>query len=72
MTKCIFYKFNRCQLLTVNRCDPNGCSFFKTEAQFEKSRNEAIALNRQKGNCDKCKYMNIRCKLPGDVEEENY
>jgi hypothetical protein len=43
------------------------CSFRKTEQEHIYAVNEAISINRAKGNCDKCRYRDVRCQL----REEN-
>lgn len=46
------------------------CSFHKTEQEHIDSLNNAIKANRAKGNCFKCQYRNIRCRLIGTEEDE--
>lgn len=66
---CVFLtpgKTDKCSVLT-EPC-PTGrarqtCPFHKTERQFYEERNAAIQKNRQKGNCDRCKYKSQKCEL---------
>lgn len=65
---CIFLtpgKINKCTVLTTPCSDEKTrqeCSFHKTERQFYEERNKAIALNRKKENCSKCKYKAQHCE----------
>lgn len=54
-----------CKILVGEKCDGKNkyCSFRKTEEQFRIERDRAISLNRQRGNCLKCRYMGAFCKL---------
>lgn len=54
-----------CKILVNEKCDGKNkcCSFWKTEEQFRIERDRAIALNRQRGNCLRCRYMGALCKL---------
>lgn len=54
-----------CKILVGEKCDGKNkcCSFWKTEEQFQAERDKAIALNRERGNCLKCKYMGAFCKM---------
>lgn len=65
---CVFATDSRlstCKVLVGEKCDGKNkcCSFRKTEEQFRTERDRAIALNRERGNCLKCKYMGDFCKL---------
>lgn len=69
--KCTFVGegLNRfCKILSGVKCLGNNenCSFRKTEKQFIEDRDRAIALNRLKGNCEKCKYMGAFCKTSAE------
>lgn len=55
-----------CKILVGEKCDGGNkfCSFRKTEKQFQAERDKAILLNRERGNCPKCRYMiSGFCKL---------
>lgn len=54
-----------CKVLVNEKCDGKNkcCSFWKTEEQFRIERDRAIILNRERGNCLKCRYMGAFCKL---------
>lgn len=68
---CRFARKKRyCQILVgVNCCGTDEkCKFYKTDKQFIKDRDNAILINRDKGNCDNCKYMIAPCRL---VSERN-
>ncbi|WP_303834672.1 hypothetical protein [Ruminococcus flavefaciens] len=74
---CYFFnpgKINSCSILN-HPCDITKsrqlCSFHKTELQYYQDRNRAVELNRQKGNCSKCKYMDFQCDIIPINEEEN-
>lgn len=59
---------NICQALHGQFCrhDYRNCSFYKTIDEYINDRNHAILINRQKGNCENCKYMSIKCQLIGE------
>lgn len=64
---CVFAtgrKLSTCKILVGEKCDGKnqGCSFRKTEEQFRTERDRAIKINREHGNCFKCKYMNSMCR----------
>ena len=61
---CVFYgKGHRCSITTRTGCE--GCSFYKTEKQFNESCNRAIWICRKKGLCKNCKYVEKPCELIG-------
>lgn len=65
MDKCKFHTAkDKCQILMVSECDGDNrsCGFFKTEQQYANDFNHAVALNRAKGNCLKCKYQKKICQ----------
>lgn len=39
------------------------CSFYKSERQYIMERNLAILKNRNRGNCNNCKYVIVPCDL---------
>ena len=59
-----------CKILVGEKCNGKNhcCSFWKTEEQFWTERDKAITLNRERGNCLKCRYIGNFCKL--STEEE--
>lgn len=68
--KCYFLsdrKKNTCDLLINTKCTGTRsiklCSFRKTEQEFIAEQDYAIALNRSKGNCDRCKYQKNPCRI---------
>lgn len=70
---CVFAtdrRLSTCKVLVGEKCDGKNrcCSFHKTEEQFRTERDKAIIMNRECGNCLKCKYMGALCKL--STEEE--
>ena len=69
-TKCCYANdANVCTILMNEYCTgyKSICSFRKTEQEHIDAVNEAISINRAKGNCDKCRYRDVRCQL----REEN-
>lgn len=62
---CKFKSHSLCKILLGVKCDGlnKNCHFFKTEFQFIKDEDHAILINRKNGNCDKCKYTNIKCPI---------
>lgn len=54
-----------CQILVGVMCHGTDelCKFYKTEKQFQKERDRAIRINREKGNCEKCRYNKILCEV---------
>lgn len=68
---CVFATDNvskQCQILVGTSCNGTNkfCSFFKSEGQYQQELDRAILVNRKKGNCDKCKYGCIPCKLSSE------
>ena len=68
--KCYFLsdrKKNTCDLLINTKCTGTRlaqiCSFRKTKSEFIAEQDYAIALNREKGNCDRCKYQKSPCRI---------
>ncbi len=64
--KCRFHVCGRhCKILMGMDCDgtDENCSFYKTEFQFHKDADRAILINREKGNCKKCRYNINPCEL---------
>ncbi|MCM1223567.1 MAG: hypothetical protein NC548_54880 [Lachnospiraceae bacterium] len=67
--KCFFCntEVNFCDILVTGKravkCDGKNekCSFFKTREKYFEDYNKAIEINRRKGNCENCKYVNARC-----------
>lgn len=39
------------------------CKFMQTEEEFRRRANEAIRINREKGNCSRCKYRTKHCEI---------
>ncbi|MDE6501130.1 MAG: hypothetical protein K2L10_03515 [Ruminococcus sp.] len=68
---CIFAtdrKSSFCTILVGEKCDGknNRCSFRKTEEQFITERDRAISMNRERGNCLKCRYMGDYCRTSAE------
>lgn len=66
--KCVFSTSEGwCSALTETRCDGSHpgkvCSFRKTEKEYIDGINNAIRINRRKGNCSNCKYRSVQCEL---------
>ena len=73
MEKCFFKdKDGVCDAMhTYCRHDYEHCSFYKSEKQYYHERNRAILLNRKKGNCANCKYVQVQCDfLPVPNDEK--
>lgn len=73
-TTCYFLNFNGiCTAKHGEFCDHNykHCCFYKTEQQYIEDRNRAIILNRKHGNCEKCKYVAVKCQLIPDKSNDN-
>ena len=73
-TTCYFLNFNGiCTAKHGEFCDHNykRCCFYKTEKQYIEDRNRAIILNRKHGNCEKCKYVAVKCQLIPDKSDNN-
>lgn len=69
MSNCHFYnaRYKACNLLK-GKCT-GTCSFYKSHREFIAAQNIAIAINRRRGNCAKCKYKTIPCEfevIPSD------
>lgn len=72
---CHFYSSantNGC-LLLGEKCtgtrSKRVCKFRKTTREYIEANNRAIELNREKGNCMKCKYRSLKCE-PVEIKEE--
>ncbi len=48
---------------TKCRGDMTDCKFYKTEKQFAEAADRAVLINREKGNCEKCRYNKIPCEV---------
>ena len=65
--KCRYVNLKRnvCVLLADTQCTgtraPELCKFHKTDKEYIASRDRAILINREKGNCQKCKYQKLAC-----------
>ena len=71
--KCKFAGISRyCMILVGTKCrgDMTDCKFYKTERQFAEEADRAVRINRQKGNCEKCRYNKIPCGLSGNCLNE--
>ena len=63
--KCFFCneEINFCCILVTSqravKCNGENkkCNFFKTKEKYINDFNEAVKINRRKGNCRNCKYM---------------
>ena len=57
-----------CKILIGEKCDGRNkcCSFYKTAEKFQSENDKAIAMNRENGNCMKCKYMATFCKMSSE------
>lgn len=64
---CYFWRENNyCGVLAETYCDGQSdrCTFRKTKAEFIRDADNAILLNREHGNCEKCAYRPLgKCKL---------
>lgn len=65
--RCYFWiDDNYCGILSETRCNGQNdrCTFRKTAAEFVRDADNAIMINREKGNCEKCKYRPFnKCNL---------
>ena len=73
---CVFAtgtKLSTCKILVGKKCDGKNkcCSFLKTEEKFRIERDKAITLNRERGNCLKCRYMSVFCKLSTEDSKDS-
>lgn len=73
--KCVFSTGEGwCSILVETRCDGSHskkvCSFRKTEEEYIDGINNAIRINRKKGNCFNCKYRSVQCELR-EMEEHH-
>ncbi len=71
--RCKFAGVSRyCMILVGKKCmgEAKNCKFYKTERQFSEAAERAILINREKGNCKKCKYNKIPCEIPADCLKE--
>lgn len=64
---CYFLQpqINYCGILDVECTGTRSkqlCSFHKTEQEYFEARNRAVMLNRQRGNCGKCKFKPYPCE----------
>ncbi len=57
--RCVFCSSGFCTVLNETTCtgEKTSCSFRKSYKEFESERNRAIKINREKGNCNNCKYI---------------
>lgn len=71
---CHFSRNGYCEVLTDTRCRGINisCSFFKTDYQYIKDIDNAIINNREKGNCNKCKYMMTLCRCSYDKSKGDF
>ncbi len=72
---CCHYCNGECELLayrkspkaelTAMKCTgwDDKCKFAKTAQQFTDDNDRAIFVCRQKGLCDTCKYVDVKCKM---------
>lgn len=60
-----------CAALKDVKCDGYHpeCGFYKTEQQFIDEGDEAIRLNRRRGNCENCKYRETKCMTTQEIKE---
>ncbi|MDE5620662.1 MAG: hypothetical protein K2O29_02310 [Ruminococcus sp.] len=71
--RCKFAGVSRyCMILVGRKCvgDAKNCSFYKTERQFAKAADRAVLINREKGNCKKCRYNKIPCEVSAGCLKE--
>lgn len=71
--KCYFSHDGKCGILTEKGSMNNEpvecsgtdilCKFRKTEEEYISSYNESVMMNREKGNCDRCRYKKKRCPI---------
>ncbi len=70
MERCKFWQTNNaCYVLDVAQCDGynTACTFRKTPSEYEIELEKSILKNREKGNCEHCKYrLYKKCKLRGE------
>lgn len=58
-----------CRILSETMCDGKNsrCTFRKTAKQFVEDSDNAIKLNRERGNCEKCQYRQFPCQLSTEL-----
>lgn len=66
--KCRFSterKQYNCNALTHTKCSgiKTDCPFYKTDEQYDNASDNAVLINRARGNCGKCRYRLTPCKL---------
>lgn len=65
---CHFSSKGECLALQNTKCKGDlpktACSFRKTTDEFLNDYHAAIKKNRDKGNCNNCKYRTQKCQLP--------
>lgn len=66
--KCVFSTGEGwCSILVETKCGGSCsgkvCSFRKTEKEYIDGINNAIRINRRKGNCFNCKYRSVQCEI---------
>lgn len=70
--KCLYSnEVGVCTVLMGTFCTgfKSMCKFHKTEQEHNDVLNKAIGLNREKGNCNHCKYRATKCSMIGMEEE---
>lgn len=62
---CVFFDGSRGCTILKRRCigTSNSCAFQKTYEQFIADRDKSILMNRRKGKCTNCEYVNVPCQL---------
>lgn len=61
-----------CAALKDVKCDGYHpeCGFYKTEQQFVDESDQSILTNRKRGNCEKCKYREMKCMTTQEIKEK--
>lgn len=73
-TICEFYGGSgQCNALSVDICTGHNksCKFYVSHQQAIYRRDKAIKSARAKGLCDKCKYVEAKCRTSEDQKNEN-
>ena len=72
MEKCFFKNHDgSCGAMsTYCNNDYEHCNFYKSEHDYIIQINNAIALNRKKGNCKNCKYVMYPCDFLQEKPKE--
>lgn len=71
--RCKFAGVSRyCMILVGTKCrgDATKCRFYKTERQFTEAADRAVLINREKGDCEKCRYNKIPCEVSAGCLKE--